>query len=134
MKRHVFWVTLALFAAFAGASLVYGQAADRLVVNIPYTFAVDGRQLPAGEYTIERTNMENILMIRSADLKSAFQLRVLTRISADPAGDSRVVLDKYEGDRYTISEVFFPVEDGYLITGAKNIPHKHELIKAKTSR
>jgi hypothetical protein len=134
MKTKVLCATLVLVAAVACVSGVYGQIAEKLVVNIPYPFTVEGKQLPSGGYTIERTNMDGILVIRSADLKTVVQAPVVTRISRVESGtEPRVVLDKYEGDRYEISEVYFPDMDGYLLVG-KTIPHKHEVIKVKPNK
>jgi hypothetical protein len=47
---------------------------------------------------------------------------------------SRIVLDRFEGDHYALSEIFFPGEDGFLLAGAKNTPHKHETIQAKHTK
>lgn len=41
-------------AAFAAAA--HGQAADQVVVDIPYDFVASGKTLPAGTYKITRVN------------------------------------------------------------------------------
>jgi hypothetical protein len=135
MKMKILWVTLALVAAVACASLTDGQIVGELIVNIPYQFTVEGKQCPPGSYTIERTTSEGILVIRSAELKTAIQAPILTRISqSEVVTEPRIVLDKYEGDRYELSEVYFPEMDGYLLVGTKPTPHKHEMIKAKRNK
>ncbi len=136
MKKQVLWFVSALVVAAALAAVVHAQAFEALTVNIPYAFTVSGQQLPAGPYVIDRIGITGtILRVRSEDGKNGVQADVLTRIvgPAKAEDEARVVLDKYE-DKYSLSEVFFPGEDGFLLAGAKNTPHKHEVVKAKTKK
>lgn len=136
MKRQALWVLSALVIAVAFSAMVYAQATEMLTVNIPYSFTISGKQLPPGAYVIDRTGTTGtILQIRSEDGKNAVQADVLTRIGGgiSTPTDAKVVFDKYE-DKYILSEVFFPGEDGFLLMGAKNTPHKHETVKAKTKK
>jgi hypothetical protein len=130
MKKLALSLAMLLIAGIAFA------ADSQVIVNIPYTFTVSGKELPAGEYIIQRTGVnDSILVIRSEHTKTPIVLEVLTRIDGKSAADpnARIVLDKFEGDKYVLSEVHFPGEDGFLLAGAKNTPHKHETIRSKKS-
>lgn len=54
MKRNFFrWFVVSLLAiGFAAAARA--QEPDRLVVNVPYDFVVNGKLLPAGKYRVQR--------------------------------------------------------------------------------
>ncbi len=132
MKRQLFWVALAIAVVFV--SVVYAEGRG-ITVNIPYTFIVSGKQLPAGEYSIKPLDdSAKGLVIRSRTGKDTVEAVVITRISTgtESTSNPRVVFDKFDGNKYVLSEVFFQDEDGFLLTGANNTPHKHETIKAKT--
>ena len=131
MKRSVVWAVLG-FALCAG-TLAYAQFPEGITVNIPYDFWVSGTSMPAGHYFIERTGMTgSVLLIRNENGKNTVQAEVLTRLSNElkPASEAKVVFDKQES-KYTLSEIFIPGEDGFLLTGAQKTPHKHETVKAK---
>ncbi len=133
MRKQVLWVAIGLLVGLAVA--VYAQPGEILTVQIPYNFTISGKQLPAGPYEIQRSGITgSILIIRSEDGKNAVQADIVTRISTAPPNEGKIVLDKFEGDKYALSEVFFPGEDGFLLAGSKNTPHKHEMIKAKTKK
>jgi hypothetical protein len=134
-KQMLFLAILGLIAAFA--VVAQAQTNDILRVNIPYPFMVAGKELPAGDYIIQRTGNTNlVLIIRGENPKTSMQLDVLTRIDgrSEIEPNARIVLDKYDGNHYALSEVFFPGEDGFLLAGAKNAPHKHEVIKGKKAQ
>ncbi len=135
MAKQALWVLLIMTAVCLAAAYAIEQT---ITVDMPYPFIVEGKQLPAGAYSIEPTDQYGkTLTIRSADDKQVIQAIVLTRIAGAGQGlstEPKVVLDKFDGDRYVLSEVFFQGEDGFLLTGANNSPHKHEMIKAKNKK
>jgi len=63
MKRNFFrW----LVVSFGGALLAvaaYAGEADRLVVDIPYDFVVNGKTLPAGKYDVRRNSDHDLLVL-----------------------------------------------------------------------
>ena len=69
MKRNLFrWVVVSLFAVGFGVA-AHAQEPDRLVVNIPYDFVVNGKTLPAGTYNVKRNSEREprILSISSTE-------------------------------------------------------------------
>ncbi len=132
MRKSALLLAVAMLAVFA-VSAFPQMVNDEMRVNVPYSFTVQGMQFPAGRYIIQRTGVTlPLLIIRAEDKTKSAEIEVLTRIDGrrESEDSARIVLDKFEGDRYALSEVYFPGEDGYLIAGAKNTPHKHESIKA----
>jgi hypothetical protein len=69
MKKNCVRIMSAFFGFAALAITAKGQAADQLVVNIPYEFVVSGKTLPAGSYRINRVNDDNerVLVISSPE-------------------------------------------------------------------
>jgi hypothetical protein len=54
MNKHCVRI-LSLFFGLAGlVTTAHGQAADQIVVNIPYDFVAAGKTLPAGTYNVAR--------------------------------------------------------------------------------
>ena len=52
MKRNSFRLLVVFFGAVLFAAAASAGDLDRLVVNIPYDFVVEGKTLPAGTYTV----------------------------------------------------------------------------------
>ena len=72
MKRQLKTMAMILgLVVVAGASVAQAQITDRLKSEIPFSFYVRDKQMPAGAYTITELNPGSGLMeIRSADGKS----------------------------------------------------------------
>ena len=56
MRKQYLRILIALIGVAASGMAVKGQAVDRLVVNVPYEFVVDGKILPAGTYKLDRAS------------------------------------------------------------------------------
>jgi hypothetical protein len=54
MRKQYLRILIALIGIAASGIAAKGQAVDRLVVNVPYEFVVDGKILPAGTYKLDR--------------------------------------------------------------------------------
>jgi hypothetical protein len=108
MKKQII-KSLALFSLLLVAGLfqtVSAQASVRLVVNVPFEFAVGGERLPAGRYEIGRlsANSDKVLLIRS--LEGGRQLAVVTHAAdtVQTAEQAQLAFRQY-GDRYFLSEI-----------------------------
>jgi hypothetical protein len=101
MKKILF--SLAMIGVFAASSM----AGDSIGVQarIPFDFAVAGKQLPAGVYTIERQGTPGMLMLRDAagHIQTMFLAQpVYTNASAQ---SPMLVFNKY-GDRYFLAKIW----------------------------
>ena len=56
MKKHFVSIATAFLGCAILALAATAQAADQLVVRIPYEFVVGGKTLPAGTYRVTRAN------------------------------------------------------------------------------
>lgn len=85
------------------AAAAYGQ--DGVRAQVPFSFAVRGRTLPAGTYSIERsfTNDPNTLELRS---EQGAQMKVYAMVEfTGPEAGSKLVFDRY-GEHYFLREVW----------------------------
>jgi hypothetical protein len=99
--------TLAVFGLFLmlSAASVHAQSANRIAANIPFNFTAGDAKLKAGEYTIQRDNMQ-MLVVTSADGKTrAFVLapETVRRMRNDMR--EKLVFHRH-GDQYFLSEVW----------------------------
>jgi hypothetical protein len=88
--------------------MVHAQNLDTLKVKLPYTTIVSGKQLPAGEYTIqvlENADAVPILEITSTTGTDVMAPAYYLDSSENPKDDSHVVLIRH-GDHYGIDKVW----------------------------
>jgi hypothetical protein len=80
------------------------------------------------EYGILQPTRE-LLIIRPAK-GTQVEAAVITRLAKPEVAlvEPKVIFDKV-GDKYTLSEVWLPGRDGFLLTGTK-APHTHHAVKA----
>ncbi|MFP5229447.1 MAG: hypothetical protein ACLGXA_17690 [Acidobacteriota bacterium] len=91
-------------AVAAMAALTTSKAFADIRVNVPFSFTANGKECPAGYYSVGRNNMTGVVTLRDDSWKRAFSW---VMSSGDPAPtDSRVILrfDK-DGDHYTLQSV-----------------------------
>jgi|SRR5882724_1665356 len=76
------------------------------VANIPFSFVVGGRTLPAGEYTIKpnRRNPE-VWLVQSRDGHASAIFTTMAVASIEGQEKSKLVFHKY-GDRYFLSQIW----------------------------
>jgi hypothetical protein len=109
-------------------------AADSLVKgDIPFEFKAGGKALPAGHYEFTSDNQGKLVIVRSTPTGSSSSVMVITRMAAGihttPA-DAHIVFDKV-GDTYTLSEIWVPGMDGFLLNALKS-KHEHKIIDEPT--
>ena len=121
MKKH-FVALLGLGVLMIGLASSVVWAATSSFVKIPFSFFVNGKEMPAGRYEI-RTEGEGAdrLVLRDTAGGGASLLPVMTRLASTDAAKGQVVFDTADGKNY-LSEVHFPGIDGFALTGA---PGKH---------
>jgi hypothetical protein len=87
---------------------VYGLSAPLLVkADIPFAFQVEGKTLPAGQYTIERvwSNYTDLLAIRG-DKNHSQALFVTESIQKlQPSKDTQLVFDRI-GNHYFLKDIW----------------------------
>ncbi|MBI4906816.1 MAG: hypothetical protein HY820_24520 [Acidobacteria bacterium] len=103
MKRT--WMTM----VFAAAAISATASAQELNANIPFDFAVGGKQLAAGSYSIStlRGTGPSGIIVQNRDTKQAAILIALTTTTTQSYGQATLVFRCQPGS-CTIAEVHTP--------------------------
>jgi hypothetical protein len=104
------------FLAILAVSSAHAQSGKELTANIPFSFSVEGKTFPAGEYRVERLNPRAdpaALAIKSAD--GRMKRVVLTApVQADEMQEmAKLVFTRY-GDQYFLAQVWTGVDKAGL--------------------
>ncbi len=77
-------------AVLATAALATNSALAETMVNVPFSFTVNGKSCPAGRYAVDRDFVSGVVTLRNGDWKRSFSW---IASPGDPAPrDSRVIL------------------------------------------
>jgi len=121
-------LTLSLLTLLVAAS-AYAQA-PLVLANIPFSFMVEKQPLPAGQYEFTPIMERGVMRVVDVDKKGeAVFAPIITRLAAGmhtTPKDAHIVFDKV-GDAYTLSEIWVPGEDGYLLHATKG-KHEHHIV------
>ncbi len=113
-----------------GALSGYGQPTE-IKAKIDFSFNVEGKVLPPGQYDLLKVESEPVFKVQGAGNNVALAT-IITRISGEMHATPNVphlVFDKI-GDTYSLSEIWIPGEEGYLVLATK-VPHTHKIVKMK---
>ena len=103
MKKQLF-ALLGLGLLLATASAFAQTVA--LKANIPFSFIVTGKTLPAGEYTIQSMDMQGtVLSIRNADLQPISMVISNRCESPNASAQTRLVFHRY-GNQYFLAQIW----------------------------
>jgi hypothetical protein len=99
------WIrTLTLSAvAVAMGSASYGQS--RAVAEIPFSFRLNGMELPAGTYSIDRPNSAARNVVRLTDGRKNQVAMAITEINGKP-GQPRLIFSCFEGSGCALVQVW----------------------------
>jgi hypothetical protein len=122
--------TLAAFViSLAAAGAVSAQSVT-LQAKIPFSFAVNGKTLPAGEYVVFQGSAPGTMMIRGAGNGAGALTRVVP--PAEPSahtGTARLVFNRY-GERYFLSQIWTGADQGSQVpvtrTERELIAHRND--------
>ena len=129
MRRKIFAaVVVAVFALGLAGSLAW--AAGAVAVDVPFSFLVKDKEMPAGSYEIRAEGAnQSPLTIRSTRSGGTVVLQVIERLADTGAKEPKVVFDKVD-NKYYLSEVHMPGTDGFLVGIAKG-KETHEVLTGK---
>ena len=117
-------LSILLVAVFAS-----GQARTIAKAKIPFAFSVESKGFPAGEYEFSTAAAASTITVRSSDGKVSAMTPIVTRLAAGihtTPQDAHIVFDKV-GDSYTLSEIWVPGEDGFMLHATKG-KHEHRIM------
>ena len=122
-------ISIRFLAAFFGlAALAAGsRAQDKIVVNISHEFVVGKTTLPAGKYTINRTNDFNTAELEIFSYENHIGVLVLSSVMSPTSEFKPAVTFQQIGDQQFLSKIetadhifTIPVSDKQATVVAKN--------------
>jgi hypothetical protein len=114
------------------AALALGVAANAqgpMVANVPFSFTVNGKTLPAGSYTVGRLGLANasVIMVQERHTgKSAFT--IVSDATDERHGTPRLVFRCYGGSGCQLAEAWKDYGQGWQIPTPRVKPAEKELI------
>lgn len=102
LKQFVTATILFICLTTFRAGIANAQGRDRIEVQIPFSFVLRERTLPAGKYVVERTDpgRPNMLTLKTVD-KSVVRVILAQRVENDnPSAASSLVFIKRQGKLY----------------------------------
>ena len=107
----------------AGAVFALGQGAARaadfrdMTVNVPFSFLVKDKLMPAGKYLLTRDDADRSLMLIRGEKGKPTGAFVLTEQASgrDPKGDKPCLSFTRVGDKYELTNVWESRDDGIAV-------------------
>ncbi len=116
---------LGLLLAASGSA----QMVQAVKAKIDFAFTAKGKVLPAGQYTLTYDAPTDTIRVvgsaKGAEVLMPVETRLAGAMHTTPA-DSHVVFDKV-GDKYFLSELWIPGNDGFLLYMTKG-KHEHAVV------
>ena len=101
-------------AMCVGATAGSAMAQDTLAVKVPFSFQVNGRTLPAGNYTITRDSMASSVYLIRGDRVGTFVATVPAG-GHDPSGNRPSVTFVRHENEYKLSAIWESANDGLTL-------------------
>jgi hypothetical protein len=108
MKKQALRTFIMLtFVVLLTAVTVSAQSERISVINIPFSFNVGQKTLPAGEYTLEpnRKDFDKVWLIQSRDGHATALFTTIPVQASETQEEARLVFHKY-GDQYFLSQIW----------------------------
>ena len=88
---------------------VCAQSERSKVTNIPFSFIVGQKTLPAGEYTVEpnRKDSHNVWLVQSRDGRTSALFATMPVRASETQEQAKLIFHKY-GAQYFLSEIWTP--------------------------
>ena len=102
MRKQFTRLTILLGVLVVLANAVNGQDPHKFEVEIPFTFILEGRMLPAGKCLVQRIDpcKPDILMFKNADAKIVRLMQTHRVESENPSTGSTLVFIRRDGKLY----------------------------------
>jgi hypothetical protein len=99
------------FLLMLTAVTVSAQSERIRVTNIPFSFIVEEKTLPAGEYTLEpnRKGSDYVWLVQSRDGHATALFATMPVRASETQEEARLIFQRY-GDQYFLSQVWEPGE------------------------
>ena len=102
MKRSVIGALMTLIVAFSIAVPVINAQDTILSANVPFSFNIGDKQLPAGAYAVREMNRATLIQSRDAE---SSVMGIYNYAGPSKTGETKLVFDKV-GDHYFLAEIW----------------------------
>jgi len=114
-------------AVLAGAALASHVAMAESTVNVPFSFKVDGKICPAGQYSVERDSQHNTVILRSKQAPIGYNWILTTGDENRASTDVRLKFSQNDRD-FTLQSVDYGRQSTHRLDGAKHTSRDLERI------
>ena len=107
MRTRFVGMTSAVVSLVALTALAFGQISLPVIASIPFAFTVQGKQLPAGKYSLQSdSGNPSIVVIRSESQRGTPLVVQTTMAQTEhPSDQAKLVFDKI-GGKYFLSQIW----------------------------
>lgn len=125
-KQIVTAVAVAVLALGLAVSTAWASGA--ISVNIPFSFMVKDKEMPAGQYEIRAEGDQSKLVVKGTG--TVVLVPVIERLADTGAKQPKIVFDKILNATAVLSEVHIPGQDGFLV-GVATARESHVTLTGK---
>jgi hypothetical protein len=105
MKRNLIRGLVVSLFAFALSAAAHVQEPDRLVVNIPHDFVINGKSLPAGKYKVQRYSDSSLHQLALIDAeRNTSAITLAGEVRGTTFGRPSVTLQQ-AGEQYFLTQI-----------------------------
>ncbi len=121
-------IAVALVVLVAPVCLCMAQGAPPgATADIPFSFIVEGKTLPAGPYQFTERDIPTAIILRNSKTSESVIAPVITLLGTQAEKETNIVFDVVGSDHY-LSEIRIADTDGYLVRATPG-KHTHALVK-----
>ncbi len=127
IQKTVGAILMVLMVAAAG----FAQGPPPVTAKIDFSFMVQDKVLPAGDYTFTRDEYSKIFRISDGKKHDALA-SIITRLAVplNISSEQNYIVFDETGGKYYLSEIWLPGEDGYLVYSTPG-KHTHKVVPSK---
>ena len=101
LRTMMMMTTLMVLSALTASA----QKGSSFVVNVPFTFTVSGKTLPAGEYVVARSTQASNEVIRISSKERGAYVQTKSVQVRDIKEESQLIFKRY-GDQYFLFQIW----------------------------
>jgi len=106
MKKQILKALALTVLMLLSVAPAHAQSTNQVAVTVPFDFSVNGKAMPAGDYTIEAVQIAGSQAVRLIDRKGQVVATVATRaVQGRFQRESRLVFHRY-GDQSFLAEIW----------------------------
>jgi hypothetical protein len=103
MRKQILNVVVTLSVIATLSIAVFAAFNNRITANVPFDFTVNGKTLPAGQYTVEPGSTPNVLIISNWKTKQSV-LVIAQRLKVGAGSKPQLVFHRY-GNQHFLAQV-----------------------------